>query len=82
MSSYVTLPVTIAGDYLVSLSSEGWIDAIQDGAEVTWTAHTADPDCPGLRRSVRFTHGAKPLTLEIVNAPRSTIAIAITPAAP
>lgn len=79
-SGYFIVPVTAAGDYLVSLSSEGWIDAIQDGAEVASTAHTGDPDCPGLRKSVRFTLGAKPLTLEIVNAPRGTIAIAITPA--
>ncbi len=79
-SGYFTLPVTAAGDYFISLSSEGWIDAVQDGAEVASSAHTGDPDCPGLRKSVRFTFGAKPLTLEIVNAPRSTIAIAITPA--
>ncbi|MEJ0040858.1 MAG: hypothetical protein WDM81_00900 [Rhizomicrobium sp.] len=79
-SGYVTLPVTTAGDYLVSLSSEGWIDAIQDGATVASTAHTGDPDCPGLRKSVRFTLAAKPLTLQIGNAPGSTIAIAITPA--
>ncbi len=44
------------------------------------TTHTGDPDCPGLRKSVRFTFAAKPLTLQIVNAPRGTIAIAITPA--
>ena len=78
-SGYITLPVSTTGDYLVSLSSEGWIDAVQDGAEVASTAHTGDPDCPGLRKSVRFTLVAKPLTLEIINAPRSTIAIAITP---
>lgn len=79
-SGYFTVPAATAGDYLVSLSSEGWIDAIQDGAEMASTTHTGDPDCPGLRKSVRFTFAAKPLTLQIVNAPRGTIAIAITPA--
>ncbi|MEJ0027854.1 MAG: hypothetical protein WDN01_17655 [Rhizomicrobium sp.] len=79
-SGYFTVPVTTAGDYLVSASSEGWIDAVQDGVVVASTAHTGDSDCPGLRKSVRFTLAAKPVTLEISSAPGSTIAIAITPA--
>ncbi|HEY0107180.1 MAG TPA: hypothetical protein VGB91_13945, partial [Rhizomicrobium sp.] len=79
-AGFVTVPVTTAGDYLVSLSSEGWIEAIQDGAPLTSTAHTGDPDCPGLRKVVRFTLGAKPLTLQIANAPRGAVVLAITPA--
>lgn len=77
---FVILPVTTAGDYLISLSAEGWIDAVQDGAALTSTAHTGDENCPGLRKSVRFTLAAKPLTLEISNAPSAHIEIAITPA--
>ncbi|HXC57560.1 MAG TPA: hypothetical protein VNU97_19830 [Rhizomicrobium sp.] len=77
---YVIVPVVAAGDYLVSLSAEGWIDALQDGATLNSTAHTGDADCPGLRKSVRFTLAAKPLTLEISNAPADHIEIAITPA--
>ena len=77
---FVVLPVATAGDYLVSLSAEGWIDAAQNGAMRTSTAHTGDGDCPGLRKSVRFTLAAGPLTLEISNAPADHIEIAITPA--
>ncbi|MEI9885621.1 MAG: hypothetical protein WDN08_03825 [Rhizomicrobium sp.] len=77
---FVILPVAAAGDYLVSLSSEGWIDAIQDGVALPSTAHTGDGNCPGLRKSVRFTLAAKPLTLQISNAPADHIEIAITPA--
>jgi hypothetical protein len=81
-SGYVVLPVTIAGDYLVSLSAEGWIDMVQDGTMVQSTAHTGDANCPGLRKSVRFTLAAKPATLEISNAPADHIEIAITAAPP
>jgi hypothetical protein len=77
---FVILPVATAGDYLISLSAEGWIDAVQDGAALSSTAHTGDENCPGLRKSVRFTLAAKPLTLEISNAPADHIEITITPA--
>ncbi|HEY0300420.1 MAG TPA: hypothetical protein VGC36_03765 [Rhizomicrobium sp.] len=79
-AGFAIFPVTVAGDYLVSLSSEGWIDAVQDGAVIASTAHTGDGNCPGLRKSVRFTLAAKPLTLQIGNAPAGHIEIAITPA--
>ncbi len=77
---FVILPVAAAGDYLISLSAEGWIDAAQNGAMLTSTAHTGDGNCPGLRKSVRFTLAPGPLTLEISNAPADHIEIAITPA--
>lgn len=77
---FAVLPVAAAGDYLISLSAEGWIDAIQDGVSIASSAHTGDDNCPGLRKSVRFTLAAKPLTLEISNAPADHIEIAITPA--
>jgi len=77
---FVVLPVAAAGDYLISLSAEGWIDAVQDGVVLTSTAHTGDGNCPGLRKSVRFTLAAKPLTIQISNAPADHIEIAVTPA--
>ncbi|HEY4944101.1 MAG TPA: hypothetical protein VII56_21915 [Rhizomicrobium sp.] len=79
-AGFVILPVASAGDYLVSLSAEGWIDAVQDGVSIASSAHTSDGNCPGLRKSVRFTLTAKPLTLQISNAPADHIEIAITPA--
>jgi hypothetical protein len=79
-AGYVIFPVATPGDYLVSLSAEGWIDVVQDGVVVASTAHTGDPDCPGLRKSVRFPLKAGAVTLEISNAPGDHIEIAITPA--
>ena len=68
------------GDYFISLSAEGWIDVYQNGVAVASTAHTGDPDCPGLRKSVRFPLTDKPATLQIGNAPAAAITLAITPA--
>jgi hypothetical protein len=42
------------------------------------TAHTGDTNCPGLRKSVRFTLTALPLTLEISGAASDRIAVAVT----
>ncbi|HJW42400.1 MAG TPA: hypothetical protein VJ476_14380, partial [Rhizomicrobium sp.] len=68
-AGFVTVRAPRAGDYYVSLSGEAWIDVVQGNALVASTAHTGDPDCPGLRKSVRFTLSASPLTVEISNAP-------------
>jgi hypothetical protein len=78
-AGYLRLAVP-QGHYFISLSSEGWIDVYQDGASVASTAHTGDPDCPGLRKSVRFPLTDRPVTLQISNAPAAAITIAITPA--
>jgi hypothetical protein len=78
-AGYVTLGTPAAGDYLVSISSVSWIDVIQNGHAVASTDHSGDPDCPGLRKSVRFTLTDAPVTLEISNAPEDHIRIAITP---
>jgi hypothetical protein len=77
-SGYVTLDIASAGGYLVSLSAEGWIDAVQDGVAAGSKAHTGDPNCPGLRKSVRFTLSASPLTLEISGATSDRIVVAVT----
>ncbi len=78
-AGYVTLPAPKAGDYLVSLSSEAWIDVIQDGKPVASTGHSGDPNCPGLRKSVRFTLSAKPVTIQISNGPDARVLLSVTP---
>jgi hypothetical protein len=69
------------GDYLVTLSSEGWIDLIQNDASVASTAHSGAMNCPGMRKSVKFHLAAgAPLTLQISSAPGPEVDVAITPA--
>jgi hypothetical protein len=67
------------GIYQVTLSSEGWIDLVQNGAALDTTDHSGAKNCPGLRKSVRFEVGGAPLALQISGAPADTIKVAIRP---
>ena len=67
------------GLYQVTLSGEGWIDLVQNGAGLDSTDHTGAKKCAGLRKSVRFSVGAAPVTLQINAAPADTIKVAIRP---
>jgi hypothetical protein len=78
-AGFVTLPAVAAGDYLVSLSGEAWIDVLQDGQRVASYAHSGDPNCPGLRKSMRFTLATRPVTIQISNGTEGHILLAVTP---
>ena len=67
------------GVYQVTLSSEGWIDLVQDGASLKAADHSGVKDCPGLRKSVRFKVGAAPVALQISGVPADSIKVAIRP---
>jgi hypothetical protein len=66
--------------YYVTLSSEGWIDVVQNGAGIRSDARTSAKECPGLRKSVRFPVGAFPIVLQVSGVPADTIKIGIRPA--
>ncbi len=65
------------GLYQVTLSHEGWVDAIQNGEPVPSQAFTGKKECKIVRKSVRFKLGAAPVTIEISGAPAETIKVAI-----
>lgn len=69
------------GHYRVSISSHAWMDVVQNGRLLDATDHTGAKNCDGLRKSVRFEFGEGPLTLQINNAPKDSIRIAVRPAA-
>ncbi|GLS22479.1 hypothetical protein GCM10007874_54970 [Labrys miyagiensis] len=66
--------------YQVTLSDEGWIDVIQDGASVKSGAFSGAKGCPGLRKSVRFDLKPGPVTLQISGVKAQTINVAVGPA--
>lgn len=66
--------------YYVTLSSEGWIDVVQNGVGIKSDAHTSAKECPGVRKSVRFPVGAFPIVLQVSGVPADTIKIGIRPA--
>lgn len=67
-----------ADTYKITLSSEGWIDVIQNGQFVKSTAFSGATGCDGVRKSVKFPLAAQPFTVEISGAPANAIRIAIT----
>jgi hypothetical protein len=68
------------GLYQITLSDEAWLDVVQGGARVKSVGFTGQKDCPGLRKSVRFDLAAGPLSVQISDATRDAIGLAIAPA--
>jgi hypothetical protein len=64
--------------YKVTLSSEGWIDVLQDGQVVKSTAFSGATGCEGIRKSVKFDLAARPLTIELSNVPANAIGIVVS----
>jgi hypothetical protein len=67
-----------AATYKITLSSEGWIDVVQDGRRVQSITSTGVRGCDGVRKSVKFDLAAMPFTIELSGIEANTIAIAIT----
>jgi hypothetical protein len=65
------------GLYAVSLSANGWIDAIQDGKHLKTVAFSGATDCDGIRKVVKFELGDAPLIIQVTGVETNSIAIAI-----
>jgi hypothetical protein len=68
------------GSYLITLTSDAWIDAIQDGSYHKPAAFSGVLDCPGIRKSVKFDLDAGPLTVQLSRLPTAAATFTITPA--
>jgi hypothetical protein len=69
-----------AGLYQVTLGSEAWIDAIQNGKAVDSKAHSGKRGCEEVRKSVRFELESGALTIQLSGAAGDTIKLAVLPA--
>jgi hypothetical protein len=67
-----------AGTYKVTLSSEGWVDVVQDGHAVKSSAFSGVTGCEGVRKSVKFELMAQPLTIELNGVPSDSIGIVVS----
>jgi hypothetical protein len=78
-AGFVTLPAPSAnGVYKISLSSEAWIDAVQDGHLVKSAAFSGATGCDGIRKSVKFDLAAEPFAVQFSGVPAASIRIAVT----
>jgi hypothetical protein len=68
-----------AGNYRVTISSEGWVDVLDGGAYLHPTAFTGAKDCDGARKSVKFDLPARPLALQFSGVPQNQISVIVSP---
>jgi hypothetical protein len=68
-----------SGTYKVTLSSEAWIDVVQDGHAVKSSAFSGVTGCEGIRKSVKFELAATPFIIQISGTTAHAIAIVVTP---
>ena len=78
-AGFVQLPAPArAMTYEITLSSEGWIDVVQDGHAMEVVDFTGATGCAGVRKSVKFDLAARPLTVTLSGVAAAAIGIAIT----
>lgn len=66
-----------SGLYQISLSHEGWIDAVQHGEVIESQTFTGSPACKAMHKSVRYELGGGPLSIQISGAPVETVKVSI-----
>jgi hypothetical protein len=67
-----------SGTYKITLSSEGWIDVVQDGQRLKSIAATGATGCDGVRKSVKFELAAASLTVQFSGLEASSVGVAIS----
>lgn len=73
--------VAAPGLYAVSLSENGWIDAIQGKSYLKPLAFSGATGCEGLRKVVKFRLRGEPLTIQVTGVAANTIALSVTQSA-
>jgi hypothetical protein len=70
-----------AGLYQLTMSSEAWVDVIQNGAAARTRNVSRQRDCPSFKKSVRFLLAAGPAVVEFsgVAAPSIAFSLAAAP---
>ena len=69
-----------AGAYKVTISSEGWIDVVDDGHFVHPTGFSGAVGCEGARKSVKFNLPARPVAIQFSDVKTGDIAVIVSPA--
>ena len=69
------------GSIQVTMSTEGWIDVIQDGKVLRSAGFSGKATCAGIRKSVRFKLAPGPFAIAISDAPEPTVKLAVVPVA-
>lgn len=71
-----TLP---AGVYSISMSSNAWVDVVQNNRFLKPTAFSGATDCDGIRKTVKFELAAKPFVIQISGLKDNIVTLAVLP---
>ncbi|SNB70881.1 hypothetical protein SAMN06265338_10443 [Rhodoblastus acidophilus] len=79
-AALLTVPaIDKPGLYDITLSGEGWIDAVQNGAIARTVDFSGLVGCAAVRKSVRYQLESGPLTVQISNVAGESVLLAIAP---
>lgn len=67
-----------SGTYKITLSSEGWIDVVQDGRRAKSITASGATGCEGVRKSVKFGLAAAPFTVQLSGVEANSIGLVIS----
>jgi hypothetical protein len=65
--------------FQVTLSDEAWIDIVQNGTSINSTDFSGQKDCSGVRKTVRFRLEKGSATLQLSNASKDSLKVAVRP---
>ena len=68
-----------AGLYTISLSSDGWVDVVQNGQFLKPRATSGATDCDGIRKILKFELSEGSFVLQVSGAKEDSISIAVLP---
>lgn len=78
-AAFKTPPIAVAGTYQITISDEAWIDVIQDGRALRPEAFSGAPDCPNVRKSLRFKLAAGQATVQISGSAADSVKVDLLP---
>jgi hypothetical protein len=73
-------PPAKAGAYKVTISSEGWIDIVDDGRFLRPRAFSGAINCDGARKSVKFDLPPRPVDIQLSDVKTGEISVIVSPA--
>jgi hypothetical protein len=80
-SGWVSFPAGVKpGLYQVTLSTDGWIDVVQNAALVHSKGFTGRRECDVLHKSVRYEIGPGPVSIQITGAPSEKVRLTLNAA--